>query len=305
MARKAKGRPVNGIILLDKPLGLSSNKALQIVKKQFRAAKAGHTGSLDPMATGMLPLCFGEATKIVPFMLEANKRYQVDVTLGKQTDTGDVEGEVVNELPVPDFSEEKLNAVLESFLGEQQQVPPMYSAVKVDGKRLYELARQGIEVERKSRLINVFELDLRNRKDNVLSLEVFCSKGTYIRTLAEDIGTALGTCAMVTKLHRTKVGVFDEQQMVPMTTIDEVREQGLEALDELLLPMDVALVDLPDVRLGDDSSHYVRMGQAVLVPSAPESGCVRLYDASDRFFGIGEINDDGCVAPKRLMNFTE
>ncbi len=301
--RRPKGRKVNGILLLDKPLGITSNDALQQVKRLYKAQKAGHTGSLDPLADGMLPLCFGNATKLSAFLLDADKYYWVRIRLGETTTTQDAEGEVVQTRPTEGIGEQQIRDVLPRFTGRISQLPPMYSAVKHQGKRLYELAREGVEVERTPREISIHELELVKVDLPEFELRVHCSKGTYVRTLAEDIGEALGCGAHVVGLRRHGVGPYTE---LPMHTLDEVRAVaetgGFEALDALLLPLDTALGDWPEVRLNEDSAYYLKMGQPVLVPKAPTEGWVRLYDAKGGFIGVGEVEDDGRIAPRRLMS---
>ncbi|MDH5423996.1 MAG: tRNA pseudouridine(55) synthase TruB [Gammaproteobacteria bacterium] len=299
--RKSHGRPVSGIFLLDKPLHMSSNKALQIVKRLFNAAKAGHTGSLDPLASGMLPICLGEATKVSQYLLAADKVYQVSFKLGERTATGDAEGEVVETKSSAGITKQQIESVLPSFLGESEQVPPMYSALKHNGQRLYELARKGLEVERKARLIRISEIELLSYQQSVVELRVACSKGTYIRTLAEDIALALDTLSYVTQLRRLEVGSFSGFPMLSMDQLEQIAEEGELQLDKKLLPLDVGIMSMPELRLNEDLSYYLRLGQAVQVPKAPVSGLVRLYDEK-RFLGIGEIRSDGLVAPKRLMN---
>ncbi|MDH5392207.1 MAG: tRNA pseudouridine(55) synthase TruB [Gammaproteobacteria bacterium] len=299
--RKSQGRSVSGILLLDKPLHMSSNKALQIVKRLFNAAKAGHTGSLDPLATGMLPICLGEATKVSQYLLEADKVYQVSFKLGERTATGDAEGEVIETKPCDAVTQQQIESVIDSFLGESEQIPPMYSALKHNGQRLYELARKGLEVERKSRRIHISEIELLSFQQQQVELKVACSKGTYIRTLAEDVAAALNTLSYVTQLRRLDVGSFSGFPMVTMAQLEELAEQGELQLDKELLAVDAGIMTMPELRLNDDLSYYLRLGQAVRVPKAPANGLVRLYDEK-RFLGIGEINDDGLVAPKRLMN---
>ncbi len=300
--RRPRGRNITGILLLDKPLGLTSNAALQEVKYLFKAQKAGHTGSLDPLATGLLPLCFGNATKISAFLLDADKRYEVRIRLGETTSTADAEGEVIESLPAEHITREDVQAVLGGFLGEIAQLPPMFSAVKHKGQRLYQLARQGIEVEREARNITIYDLRLLDFTGPEFNLLVHCSKGTYVRTLAEDIGKTLGVGAHVTALRRTLVGPFEEQDMVSMETLQQVfEEQGLHGLDQLLLPMDMGLNHWPAVHLGADSSFYIKQGQPVQVPKAPTEGYVRIYGADEKFIGVGEIDDDGRVAPRRLL----
>jgi len=300
--RRPRGRNITGILLLDKPLGLTSNAALQEVKHLFKAQKAGHTGSLDPLATGLLPLCFGDATKISAFLLDADKRYEVRVRLGETTSTADAEGEVIESIPAEHVTQEDVQAVLGGFLGEIAQLPPMFSAVKHKGQRLYQLARQGIEVEREARHITIYDLRLLDFAGPEFNLLVHCSKGTYVRTLAEDIGKTLGVGAHVTALRRTLVGPFEEQDMVSMETLQQVfEEQGLCGLDQLLLPMDMGLNHWPAVHLGADSSFYIKQGQPVQVPKSPTEGYVRIYGADEKFIGVGEIDDDGLVAPRRLL----
>ena len=300
--RRSKGRNINGILLLDKPVGMSSNAALQVVKRLFQAAKAGHTGSLDPLASGLLPICFGEATKASGFLLDADKHYRVRCKLGEKTTTGDAEGEVIESLPVPVLDAAGLEAVLARFRGTIEQIPPMYSAVKHQGQRLYKLARQGVEVEREPRRIVIHELTLLALDPPFFDIDVRCTKGTYVRTLAEDIGAALGCGAHVTELRRLGVGPYDEAGMIALDRVSDLAAgQGVAALDALLCPIESALEQWPDVRLSPDAAFYLRQGQAVVVPHAPTSGWVRLYAADRQFLGMGEILDDGRVAPKRLM----
>ncbi len=300
--RRPRGRNITGILLLDKPLGMTSNAALQEVKHLFKAQKAGHTGSLDPLATGLLPLCFGNATKISAFLLDADKRYEVRVRLGEITSTADAEGEIIESRSAEHITREDVQAVLGDFLGEIAQLPPMFSAVKHNGQRLYQLARQGIEVEREARNITIYDLRLLDFTGPEFDLLVHCSKGTYVRTLAEDIGKALGVGAHVVALRRTLVGPFEAQDMVSMESLQQVlQEQGLHGLDQLLLPMDAGLNHWPAVHLGADSSFYIKQGQPVQVPKAPTEGYVRIYGADEKFIGVGEIDDDGRVAPRRLL----
>jgi len=307
--RKNKGRNVSGVLLLDKPPGSSSNHALQKVKRLFGAAKAGHTGSLDPLATGMLPVCFGEATKISAFLLEADKTYRLKCQLGVSTTTGDAEGEVVETHDVSSLTEAEVKAVLPEFMGEIEQIPPMYSALKHNGERLYKLARQGIEVERKARRVTIYGIEFLSfaREDQpgsdqqrtILGLEVSCSKGTYVRTLVEDIAKKLNCGAHITALRRLSVGPYNGE-MLTIEQLTELAEQGDAALDECLQPIDSGVSHWPDVHLGSDAAFYVRQGQAVMVPHAPTQGWVRIYD-QDQFLGLGEIQDDGMVAPRRMI----
>jgi len=299
--RHSNLRRVNGILLLDKPSGMTSNAALQTVKRLYRARKAGHTGSLDPLATGLLPLCFGEATKVSGFLLDADKRYRVVCKLGERTTTGDAEGEVLETRPVEGVTGAQLRKVLEGFVGEIEQIPPMYSAVKHKGERLYKLARQGVEVEREARKVDIHSLELRDFSQPLFEIDVHCSKGTYVRTLVEDIGELLGCGAHVTALRRLAVGPFDDSQMIDMEMLEATAAESMAALDRLLLPMESGLAQWPGVRLSGDAAFYLRQGQPVLVPQAPTEGWVRLYEGETRFLGMGEILDDGRVAPRRLM----
>ena len=302
--RHSNLRRVNGILLLDKPQGMTSNAALQVVKRLYQARKAGHTGSLDPLATGLLPLCFGEATKVSGFLLDADKRYRVVCRLGERTTTGDAEGEVVERRPVEGITEARLRKALEGFVGEIEQIPPMYSAVKHKGERLYKLARQGVEVEREARKVDIHSLELLDFSAPAFEIDVHCSKGTYVRTLVEDIGEQLGCGAHVTALRRLAVGPFDDSQLIDMETLEATAAESMAALDRLLLPMESGLSQWPGVRLSGDAAFYLRQGQPVLVPQAPTEGWVRLYEGESRFLGMGEILDDGRVAPRRLMTAT-
>ena len=299
--RKNKLRSVHGILLFDKPVGYSSNQALQKVKQLYGARKAGHTGSLDPLASGLLIICFGEATKFSSFLLESDKTYLTVCKLGSDTTTGDSEGEVVRRRPVVELSEPQVNLVLDQFRGEIDQIPPMHSALKYKGQRLYRLAREGIEVERKPRRTYIRRLRLIAMDSDTLTLDIACSKGTYIRTLVEDIGDALGCGAHVSALRRTGAGPFKDPDMVDLETLAAITDQGHQAMDRLLEHVDAALSDFPALRLNGDMVYYVRSGQAVLVPGAPAEGYVRLYDENGLFIGAGVILDDGRVAPKRLI----
>ncbi len=294
-------RPVDGLVLLDKPVGWTSNTALQAVKRLYRAKKAGHTGSLDPLASGLLPICLGEATKLSGLLLNADKSYRFTCRLGVITATGDAEGEVLATRPVGPLIREQIEAALRRFTGPIQQIPPMYSAVKRDGQPLYKLARQGIEVERAPREVTVHELRLLRQDAEELECELRCSKGTYVRTLATDLGEALGCGAHVSALRRTAVEPYDAARMVTLDALRERAERGLAALDEWLLPLDSAVADWPAVSVSGDSAFYLRQGQPVLVPRAPTQGWVRLYQGEQQFLGIGEILDDGRVAPRRLL----
>ena len=284
-----------GILLLDKPAGLSSNAALQKVRRAYAAAKAGHVGSLDPLATGMLPICLDEATKVAGDVLEGRKCYRFEVTLGRRTAAGDAEGDVVETRAVPQLERAAVEKVVAAFVGERQQVPPMYSALKREGQPLYRLARAGIEVEREARTIRIDRLDLYAIADDRLELEMLCSKGTYVRTVAEEIAAALGTCGFVSRLRREWVEPFSSADMV---TLDEVLAGALPGL----LAADRALEHLPLVRLGVADAARVRQGQTVQAEASSEPVRCRLYDERGRFFGIGERSAEGFVRPRRLLN---
>lgn len=312
MARRRKGRPINGVILLDKPTGISSNDALQKVKRIYFAEKAGHTGALDPLATGMLPICLGEATKFSQFLLDSDKRYRVIAKLGERTNTSDSDGEVVETRPI-DVTLDKLEACIEKFRGESDQVPSMFSALKYQGKPLYEYARKGIEVPRESRKITVYAIVLHRFEGDEVEMEVHCSKGTYIRTIVDDLGEMLGCGAHVTMLRRTGVAKYPYEKMVTLEQLNELLEQAhreerapRELLDPLLLPMDTAVEDLPEVNLVPELADMVQHGQPVQVFGAPTEGSLRLTMGEERLFiGVGEMNEDGKIAPKRLVVFRD
>ena len=294
-------RPIDGIILLDKPIDMSSNHALQHVKRLFNAEKAGHTGSLDPLATGLLPICFGEATKYSQHLLDADKVYRTKMRLGQKTTTADAEGEVMLERPVPALTLDEIEVVLAQFRGTLQQIPSMYSALKKDGKPLYELARQGIEVEREARTIQIYRLQLLAVEPFFWELEVACSKGTYIRNLVEDIGEALGCGAHVSELRRLASGPFQLQDNLTLDYLRAVAEQGFDALDALLLPPWAAMADKPKVTLTENSTYYLMHGQPVRANGLPSTGEVLIFDPEQRFLGLGAMNEDGLLAPKRLL----
>ncbi|GAA5647080.1 tRNA pseudouridine(55) synthase TruB [Vibrio proteolyticus] len=312
MARRRKGRPVNGVVLLDKPTGISSNDALQKVKRIYFAEKAGHTGALDPLATGMLPICLGEATKFSQFLLDSDKRYRVIAKLGERTNTSDSDGEVVETRPV-NVDLDTLQACIDKFRGTTDQVPSMFSALKHQGKPLYEYARQGIDVPREARKITVYEIVLHRFEGDEVEMEVHCSKGTYIRTIVDDLGEMLGCGAHVTMLRRTGVAKYPYERMVTLEQLNALLEQAQrddiaprELLDPLLLPMDTAVQDLPEVNLVPELTDMVQHGQPVQVFGAPLEGVVRLTSGDDKLFiGVGEMNDDGKIAPKRLVVFRD
>lgn len=300
--RQKRGRDVTGILLLDKSTGKTSNAALQEVKRLFGARKAGHTGSLDPLASGLLPICFGEATKFSRFLLEADKHYRVTGKLGVKTASGDAEGEVIETRPVPALSEAVLAPVLAQFTGPIEQVPSMYSAIKHQGQPLYKLAHQGLEVERQPRSVTIHELTLLRIEGDELELDIRCSKGTYVRTLVEDIGEALGCGAHVIELRRLGAGPYEGQAMYTLEQLQTtVLESGMEGIDALLLPVDSSTGHWPELRLSEAAAYYLRQGQPVIVPRAPTEGWVRLYEEKEGFMGVGEILDDGRVAPRRLV----
>ena len=299
--RRNRGRSINGIVLLNKACGLSSNAALQQVKKLYEANKAGHTGSLDPLATGVLPLCLGEATKISQFLLDSDKRYRTKIKLGERTDSGDKTGTIIQSIADFSVSEADIEKELAAFRGEIEQLPPMHSALKVDGVPLYKMARKGIEIEREKRKVTVYEISLLNIAEDVIELEIACSKGTYIRTIADDLGQALGCGANIVELKRTQAGVFREEDCKDIEALTELKMQGgLEVIDDQLIPMDQAIAELPEVNRPSLTASHLKNGQAVIVRHLPKEGLVRLYE-EEQFIGIGCIDDDGKVAPRRLI----
>ncbi len=310
MARKrTRGRPVNGVFLLDKPLGLSSNHALQRVRRLFDANKAGHTGSLDPLATGVLPICLGEATKFSQFLLDAEKGYRSTFSLGLRTESGDVDGGEVSRIDASNITREQIEQAVETFRGDIQQVPSMYSALKHNGQPLYKLARQGIEVERAARSITIYDykiLDFRPGVIAELDVEVRCSKGTYIRSLADDLGQMLGCGAHVSALHRTLAGPFHEAETLSLAALEEMRECGEpEQLDHLLKPMDIAVADRMAVELSENVAAYFQLGQEVMSTQAFRNGqegdIVRVFREGGAFLGVATVTEDGRIAPKRLV----
>jgi len=300
LAKQRRGRNVNGILVLDKPASESSNRSLQRVKRLFNASKAGHTGSLDPLATGVLPLCFGEATKISQFLLDADKRYSTTIKLGIKTASGDSQSEVLKTSEV-NLDKKQVEDSLEMFRGEIRQIPSMYSALKHKGVPLYKLARKGEEVERKERVVTVYSLNLLDFRGDEIDLEVHCSKGTYIRMIADDLGDQLEVGGHVTVLRRLQSGPFTLAQSVTMEQL-EAAAQGTDPgiLDQYLIEADFAVEHLEKVDLPTITADFVRQGQAVIARGLPTSGTVRLYD-NGQFIGIGKILDDGRVAPVRLI----
>jgi len=311
MAKRRKGRAVNGVLLLDKPYGMSSNGALQKVKRIYFAQKAGHTGALDPLATGMLPICLGEGTKFSQFLLDTDKTYQVTAKLGIRTTTSDADGEVVAEKPVV-VTNEQLFAALNFFRGTTQQIPSMYSALKYKGQPLYKYAREGIEVPRESRDITVFRLDLVRFEADEVELDIHVSKGTYIRTIVDDLGELLGCGAHVANLHRSAVGNYPTDKMITLeqleTLFDEANTNDIapsELLDPLLLPMTSACDGIPTVFVDDMSANFLRHGNPVQASNAPSDGLVQVFigdnETEGEFIGVGHIDDNGLVAPKRIV----
>ena len=294
-------RDVSGLLLLDKPPGMTSNAALQKVRRLFAARKAGHTGSLDPIATGMLPLCLGEATKLSAFLLKGEKTYRVTARFGTRTDTGDATGKTIAETAQRPPGRSQLEAVLDRFIGEIEQVPPMYSALKHKGRRLYELARAGQTVERAPRRIRIRRLELEEYSPSQCVFLVACGGGVYVRTLVEDLARAAGSLAHVSALRRLGVGPFVESGMVTMDQIEAGADLGHSRLDALLLPADAAVPALPAVRLSASESFYVQRGNPVAAARGARPGPVRLYAEAQGFIGIGEATVDGQVAPRRLL----
>jgi len=301
VGRRKHGVDIHGIVLLDKPAGISSNRALQKVRGIFQARKAGHTGSLDPFATGMLPICLGEASKTAAFMLEAGKRYRATARLGVATSTGDLEGEIIQTCALPEIDPGNIEQSLKQFVGEIEQVPPMYSALKHEGRPLYEYARAGIVIERPARTVNIHRLEITGWQSPDLSFDVHCSKGTYIRTLAEDIARALGSCAHLVELRRTVVEPFDN---FPMMTLEQL-QQALEGgeLMEALLPIDVGLAAWPRIDLDSIQQLKFQHGQQLPLPREnPDAGKVRVYGPGDQVLGLAEMSSNGLLHPSRVFN---
>lgn len=297
MQQKRIKRAVSGVLLLDKPHGFSSNQALQKAKWLLQAAKAGHTGTLDPLATGLLPLCFGEATKFAHYLTEADKTYVATLKLGVTTNTGDMEGEVLSVQPV-NVTQQQFEQAAQEFIGEISQVPPMYSALKHEGKALYEYARAGVEIERKARSVQIRDIKLESFEGDVAEITVTCSKGTYIRTLAEDIGKLLGCGAHLIGLRRTATAGYKIAQAI---TLEQFEALTMAQRDAILLAPDSAVDYLPAVELDADSTYYLQQGQPVWQSGKIPSGLLRLYSEDQQFLGLGELQSDGKIAPKRLI----
>ncbi|WP_434997933.1 tRNA pseudouridine(55) synthase TruB [Pectobacterium brasiliense] len=305
---RRRGRDIHGVLLLDKPQGVSSNDVLQKVKRIFNANRAGHTGALDPLATGMLPICLGEATKFSQYLLDSDKRYRVIARLGQRTDTSDADGNVIEERAIG-FSATDLEQALEGFRGTTQQVPSMYSALKYQGRKLYEYARQGLTVPREAREITVYELQFIRWEGDELELEIHCSKGTYIRTIIDDLGEKLGSGAHVIYLRRLQVATYPTERMVTLEQLAALSEQAQtqelplsQSLDPLLMPMESPVIDFPEVNLTPVVAGYLKLGQAVQAANVPSNGMVRITEGDEhKFIGMGEIDSDGRVAPRRLV----
>jgi tRNA pseudouridine55 synthase len=301
---KALQEKINGILLLDKSPGMTSNYALQGVKKLFGAKKAGHTGSLDPRATGMLPICFGEATKLCQFLLESDKYYRVKAHLGVRTATGDADGEVIATHPIENVTAERVTELFTRFTGIIDQIPPMFSAIKINGKPLYKLARRGIEVERKPRQVTIHSIVMTEFNDTTFELEVHCTKGTYIRTLVDDIGLTLGCGAHVAELRRLAVTPYLHAKMYTLEELEAIRtEQGLSALRRHLLPIETSAQNFPAVQLSSSAAFYLKMGHPVMAGQIKTSGFIRIFAHDGQFLGIGEMLEDGRLSPRRLINY--
>ncbi len=294
---KIQRRHISGVFLLNKPLGISSNAALQRVRWLYRAQKAGHTGALDPLASGLLPICLGEATKFSHYLLDSTKRYQTTIYLGHSTTTGDVEGEVLLEQAAPALTEEQIKQVLDKFIGDIQQVPPMYSALKKEGRPLYELARKGIEIEREARPIHIYAIQLLSFTENSITLDVTCSKGTYIRVLGEDIAQALGTYGHLTYLYRIKTGHFD---LIPEYTIEYLESLTEQEREALLLPAYAPVDHFPKVQVPEGRAEYFSRGMESNIEHAAEAQ-VLVFDG-EKCLGLAEITERNRLVPKRVLN---
>lgn len=304
MKNSSQYRNLHGILLLDKPIGITSNAALQLTKTLYAAKKAGHTGSLDPLASGMLPICFGEATKFAQFLLESNKHYQVTAKLGITTKSGDAEGEILEQRPIDNLTLEQIERALQKFRGEISQIPSMYSAIKHQGQPLYKLARQGITVERQPRRVTIYNLKLLDWQKDELKLEISCSKGTYVRTLIEDIGNDLSCGAHVAALHRLSVDPYQATQLISPVTLEQLAaKKDFTALDTLLLPIESMFASWQEIKVSEATAFYLYQGQAVFAPHATTSKLVKLSNKDGRFLGIGEVLADGRVAPAKLVNY--
>ncbi len=296
-AAKIQRRAISGVFLLNKPLGISSNAALQKVRWLYRAQKAGHTGALDPLASGLLPICLGEATKFSHYLLDSVKRYQTTIQLGHSTTTGDVEGEVLLQQAVPALSQECIEQVLAQFQGDIMQVPPMYSALKKEGRPLYELARQGIEIEREARPVTIYAIELLSFTEQSMTLDVTCSKGTYIRVLGEDIAKALGTYGHLTYLHRIKTGHFD---LIPSYSIEYLESLSEAEREALLLPAYVPVQHFLHIQVPEGRAEYFSRGMESNIDH-PAVTQVLVFDG-EKCLGLAEITDKKRLVPKRVLN---
>lgn len=290
-------RDVSGVLLLDKPVGITSNAALQIAKRLYRAAKAGHTGTLDPMASGLLPLCLGEATKFAQYPTDADKTYEAVIKLGETTDTGDADGQMLSQRQVA-VSRNDIERVVSQFTGPIMQTPPMYSALKHQGQALYKYARKGIEIERAPRAVTLHQITILSFAADTVSIRVDCSKGTYIRVLAEDIGEQLGCGAHLIGLRRTQVGAFTLSDAITLDTLEALSEAER---DNQLLPPDCLVAGLPEIALDQDAAYYLRQGQAIWLPKLSLHQRFRIYDEKHVFIGVGEVGDEGKLQPSRLV----
>lgn len=298
--RKHKGRALNGLLLFDKPACESSNRVLQKVKRIFDAAKAGHTGTLDPLATGLLVICFGRSTKISDFLLKVDKQYRVVLKLGVTTDSADADGVILEQRDTSNITKDQILQHAASLTGSIDQIPPMYSALKHQGSRLYKLARKGIAVERAPRKVEIHSFEFIGKHDDLVTMQVHCSKGTYIRTLVEDLGELLSCGAHVVELRRTSLGPFADPKMYDLKQLEQLADQGFSLLDQTLLPTDQALLGWPAITVVDELMADMRNGRALQLPNLPANGMVRIYDSNQQFYGIGEVRENGKMAPKPL-----
>ena len=294
---------INGILLLDKPSGITSNRALQRVRSLIKAKKGGHTGSLDPFATGMLPLCFGEATKISHYLLNEKKTYSVEVKFGVSTSTGDIDGEITGSSKIKEYSEDQWKKILNEFKGKSEQIPPMYSALRYKGKRLYELARKGEIVDRAAREIQIFSIDLVDLSKDTINFEVTCSKGTYIRVLAEDIAKKLGMLGHVSRLRRKSVGNFFESKMVKLSILEDLAQNNNPAISDYLITIDEALTEFSVVSLNDLQSSKFRNGQQLEFDGHFDDN-VKVYDHNNNLVGIAYKKNQNTLAPKRIFHLS-
>jgi len=297
-----KKNKINGILLLDKPFGITSNKVLQITKKIFCAEKAGHTGSLDPIATGLLPICFGEATKVSKYLIESSKTYRVTAKLGIKTTTGDSEGSVLEKKIIKNIQHKKIEKILKLFIGNTKQKPPMFSALKVEGIRLYKYARKGLTIPRKSRQITVHNICLKSYKEDLLELIIHCSKGTYIRTLIEDIGAKLDTYAHVIELRRISIDLLDDQKIISLKTLENTKNN--QELHKYLLHLDIALQSLPKISISKENQSNFSVGQTIVSSHKDpyKDQNIRVYNHKDQIIGLGYIGNDGLLKPTRVFN---